>query len=139
MDGTAGEAGPGGREDSEPEAGRHLPLPQHGRRLQDCRHLSPAQSWKPVTLHRICISFFQGMVGLSKALRVFEDEGLNLVHIESRKVKGNKDKVLHYQVSSIPIFSADGAVPGDRQRGKRGLEQDPARHRHLARGRPLSH
>ena len=33
------------------------------------------------------------MVGLSKALRVFEDEGLNLVHIESRKVKGSKDKV----------------------------------------------
>ena len=39
-------------------------------------------------------SLFQGMVGLSKALRVFEDEGLNLVHIESRKVKGNKDKVV---------------------------------------------
>ena len=37
--------------------------------------------------------FSQGMVGLSKALRVFEDEGLNLVHIESRKVKGSKDKV----------------------------------------------
>ena len=36
---------------------------------------------------------FKGMVGLSKALRVFEDEGLNLVHIESRKVKGSKDKV----------------------------------------------
>ena len=35
------------------------------------------------------------MVGLSKALRVFEDEGLNLVHIESRKVKGSKDKVAH--------------------------------------------
>ena len=94
MDGAAGEAGPGGREDSEPEAGRDLPLPQHGRRLQDCRHISLAQSRKLANLHCICITFFQGMVGLSKALRVFEDEGLNLVHIESRKVKGSKDKVV---------------------------------------------
>lgn len=48
------------------------------------------------------------MVGLSKALRVFEDEGLNLVHIESRKVKGSKDKVLlpSNLASSIPILMA---------------------------------
>ena len=46
--------------------------------------------------HSLCWHLlFQGMVGLSKALRVFEDEGLNLVHIESRKVKGSKDKVTH--------------------------------------------
>ena len=57
VDGAAGEAGPGGREDGRPEAGRHLPLPQHGRRLQDCRHISLAQSWKPVNLHCIYLSF----------------------------------------------------------------------------------
>merc|ERR1719323_2933376 len=43
----------------------------------------------------------KGMVGLSKALRVFEDEGLNLVHIESRKVKGSKDKTeLYLEIDS---------------------------------------
>ena len=50
-----------------------------------------------VILNKSTSITFKGMVGLSKALRVFEDEGLNLVHIESRKVKGSKDKV-----SSLP-------------------------------------
>ena len=35
----------------------------------------------------------QSMVGLSRALKVFEDEKLDLVHIESRKVKGTKGEV----------------------------------------------
>ena len=43
----------------------------------------------------------QGMVGLSRALRVFEDEKLNLVHIESRKVKGCQDKLeLYLEIDS---------------------------------------
>ena len=33
--------------------------------------------------------------------------------------------------------TSDGAVLGDRQRGKRRLEQDPTCHRHPARGWPL--
>ena len=57
VDGAASEAGPGGREDGEPEARRHLPLPQLGRRLQDSRHISLTQSRKPLNLHCICISF----------------------------------------------------------------------------------
>ena len=32
------------------------------------------------------------MAGLSSALKVFEDMNMNLVHIESRLVKGTKDK-----------------------------------------------
>ena len=39
VDGAASEAGPGGREDGEPEAGRHLPFPKLGRRLQDRCHI----------------------------------------------------------------------------------------------------
>ena len=101
VDGAASEAGPGGREDGEPEAGRHLPFQKLGRRLQDRCHIPLAQSWRLLNLYSIIVFFFsQGMVGLSKALRVFEDEGLNLVHIESRKVKGSKDKVQHHRLYS---------------------------------------
>ena len=32
------------------------------------------------------------MAGLSKALRVFEDKNMNLVHIESRLAKVSKDE-----------------------------------------------
>lgn len=43
----------------------------------------------------------KGMVGLSRALRVFEDEKLDLVHIESRKVKGCQDKLeLYLEIDS---------------------------------------
>ena len=60
-----------------------------------CTKLEASES-----LFDYCFLFSQGMVGLSKALRVFEDEGLNLVHIESRKVKGSKDKVQHHRLYS---------------------------------------
>ena len=77
------------------------------------------------------------MVGLSRALRVFEDEHLNLVHIESRKVKGRNDKVC--TVNSIPksyVPCPDRAIHRDRQRELGGLDQDPACDQHPQGCRP---
>ncbi|XP_023326064.1 tryptophan 5-hydroxylase 1 [Eurytemora carolleeae] len=48
----------------------------------------------------VIFSLSCGMVGLSRAIRAFEDNNMNLVHIESRKHRNEKDFEIYLEINS---------------------------------------